>query len=993
MRLLILFLAVMIIPLAAQTDRANLTGTVSDQSKAAIPGANVTVTAASTGAEHSAVTSAAGVYTISSLPVGEYTASVKAAGFEPIEVEAFTLNVAETRTMNVTLLVGSISSKVTVVDAAPALDQTSAEIGAVIQGSQTDALPVNGRYWATLMVLAPGAMDSGSGTQDQIRFAGLSQEDNNFRFDGVDATGINHQFQKEPARLQFSMESIAEFRATSAAYGADVGGQPGGQVEIVSKTGTNQFHGSLYEFLRNSAFDARQWNAAAVSPFKMNNFGSSLGGYLIRNKLFFFADYEAVRQVFYQQSSGLVPTDAFRAKVLQKSPALASILNAYPEGSLPSNDPNALLWVGTGRNPTNEDSGLIRADYSINEKTSAFIRFNTDNYRTTSPVGLGEQQVTTLTTPNAVIDLQRTFSASFLNDARFGFNRAAYENGGSTKLPYTVTVTGFGSYSLPDPSLRHDNSFDIVDNATWVKGRHTFKAGVEIRRVQENKSSPSIPKEALSFLSETDFINDKLDSDSYGSASPRTGVRKTSYFGYIKDEFKLRRNITLNLGLRYEYYGVEHEVNGRGQVFDPYTCGLQYCPAGSPWYFPNTKDLAPRLSVAWAPEALHGKTVIRVGSGIYYGEGQFGGLAALSNIAYSYTLTQKNIPGLTYPVTPFLNQAAYSSAISARDRNRKDQAIDQWTFSIQHEIAHETTFQTTYMGSKGTHLFRKDLQLNGIDPATGKRPYASLTNSTIGWVTDDGNSNFNALQIGLRRNMSTGLLISANYQWSHGIGDGATGGGESDVPENMNCRACERGSTDFDIRHYFTSSAIWQLPVGKGHRLLGDAPAFLNGLLGGWRLSGVGIARTGLPLNVTLSRSASALPDGINASERPDIVPGQPLYPSAGQTTALWLNPYAFTLPANGTWGNAGRNIVRAPGIWQMDTSLDKRFPIRERLALSFRVDVFNLLNHAQLGKPNVKWTDPTKGTNFGVITTPYTSGPIGTGTPRQMQLNLRLEF
>jgi hypothetical protein len=164
-------------------------------------------------------------------------------------------------------------------------------------------------------------------------------------------------------------------------------------------------------------------------------------------------------------------------------------------------------------------------------------------------------------------------------------------------------------------------------------------------------------------------------------------------------------------------------------------------------------------------------------------------------------------------------------------------------------------------------------------------------------------------------------------------------------------------------------------------------------LLGGWRLSGVGIARTGLPLNVTLSRSASALPDGINASERPDIVPGQPLYPSAGQTTALWLNPYAFTLPANGTWGNAGRNIVRAPGIWQMDTSLDKRFPIRERLALSFRVDVFNLLNHAQLGKPNVKWTDPTKGTNFGVITTPYTSGPIGTGTPRQMQLNLRLEF
>jgi hypothetical protein len=986
-------LFVLLSPLAAQSDRGTLAGTVADQSQGTIPGARITIKAVATGLEQQTVSSAAGVYNLSFLPVGEYTLSVAADGFESVHINQFSLNAGPTRTLNVTMRVGALSSEVTVVSATPDLDQTSAEIGGIIQGSQAQALPVNGRYWATLMALIPGAIDSGSGTQDQIRFAGLSQEDNNFRFDGVDATGINHQFQKEPARLQFSTESIAEFRASSAVYSADVGGSPGGQIDIVSKTGTNAFHGSAYEFLRNSAFDARQFNVATVAPFKMNNYGVSFGGPILRDKLFFFTTYEAIRQVFNQQTTGLVPSEAFRARVLQKSPSLAAIVNAYPKGSLATTDPNAVLWMGDGRNPTSEDSGLIRVDYSIDSKTSAFFRFNTDAYRTTSPIGLGEQQVTTLTTPNAVINLQRSFSPTILNSAKIGFNRAAYENGGPTKLPFAVSVTGFGTYGLPDPSLRHDNSFSFVDSAVFVKGRHTIKAGVDIRRVQENKSSPSIPKESLSFLSENDFLNNVLDSDSYGSASPRTGTRKTTEFGYILDEFKFRPNLTLNVGLRYEYFGVSHEVNGLGLVFDPYTCGLQYCPAGSDWYFPNTKDISPRLSIAWSPAMSHGKTAIRTGYGRYYGEGQFGGLASLGNVTYTYNLTQKNIPGLTYPVTPFLGAAAFSSSLAGRNRQRKDLVMDEWTFSLQQEIARETTFQMSYLGSKGTHLFQRDLLLNGIDPLTGKRPYASLTNSTITWVTSDANSHFHSLQLALRRSMSTGLLVSANYQWSHGISDGSNGGGEADAPQNMNCRSCERASQDFDIRHYFTSSAVWKLPVGKGHHFLGDRSELVNSLLGGWQLSGIGTARTGLPQNVTLSRSASALPDGINAGQRPDMVPGQSLYPAGGSTSALWYNPLAFTTPANGTWGNAGRNLLRAPGIWQIDTSLDKRFHVTERLAVSFRADVFNLFNRAQIGKPNVKWTDPKVGTNFGSITTPYTVSPIGTGTPRQFQLNLRLEF
>jgi hypothetical protein len=346
---------------------------------------------------------------------------------------------------------------------------------------------------------------------------------------------------------------------------------------------------------------------------------------------------------------------------------------------------------------------------------------------------------------------------------------------------------------------------------------------------------------------------------------------------------------------------------------------------------------------------------------------------------------------LSYPVTSFFPDAAYSISYSGKDRHRKDVAVDQWTFSVEQEIAKDTLFNVTYLGTKGTHEFSSQT-LNGINPLTGTRPFASLTNSTIGYSNYQANSDLEALQAGLRRNISTGLLISASYQYSHGISDGSNGDGESDGLENNNCRTCERGNADFDVRHNFTSSVIWIVPAGRGRRFLGNSSGFVNAVLGGWELSGIGIARTGLPLNVTLSRSASALPDGINSNQRPNVVLGPALYP-ANQNPTLWLNPYAFSIPANGTWGDAGRNILRAPDFWQMDSSLEKRFPVTERTSLSLRADVFNIFNRAQLGNPNVKWTNPSTGTTFGQITSPYTTSAVGTGTPRQMQFMLRFSF
>ncbi len=983
-------LSLAVLPATGQMDRATLTGVVLDPTRSVIPGAKISARAVATGIDYVAAANSAGVYTLTGLPVGQYTASVSASGFDTLQIHSFALEVGETRTLNPTLQIGSVSSNVTVVDATPDLNLTNAEVGGVITGKQTEELPVNGRYWASLEALIPGAISAGTGTQDTIRFSGLSQEDNNFRFDGVDATGLNHQFVKVAARLQFPLESIAEFKASSAAYSADIGGMAGGQVSMVSKSGTNDFHGSAYEYLRNSFFDAKAFDSPAVSPFRMNNFGASFGGPALRNKLFFFVNYEGIRQVYAQQLSGFVPTDAYRATVAQKSPALANLINAYPEGSIPTADPNALLWISGGASPTREDGGLFRVDYVMSDKTSISTRFNTNQYNNVSPA-LAENTITTMDTPNAVIDVQHTFSPTMLNDAKLGFNRDNYQDVGDGKSIYSLSITGFSGYSLGDHSWRIDNSYSFIDNFTYTKGRHTIKAGVEIRRMQENKLHPKA-LQGLNYLSENNFTNNILDSYTYSPPGVVTQGRKNPYYAYVLDEFKIRPNLTVNIGLRYEYYGVDYDQHNIGQVFDPFTCGLKYCPPGTSFFLPNKKDFEPRLSIAWAPDALHGKTAIRAGGGIFYSDGQFGGLyAAQTNIGLAFNLTQANLPGLAYPITPFLGNAAYSLSYSGKDRHRKDVAVDQWTFSIQQEVSKATMLSVTYLGAKGTHEFSSQT-LNGINPLTGARPFASLTNSTIGYTNYQGNSDLQALQVSLRRNISTGLLISANYQYAHGISDGANGDGESDSLQNNNCRTCERGNADFDVRHNFSSSVIWMVPAGKGHRLLGNSSGLANALLGGWQLSGIGVARTGLPMNVTLSRSASALPDGINSSQRPDVVPGQPLYPS-NQSATLWFNPYAFAAPANGVWGDAGRNILHAPGLWQVDTSLEKRFRLTERTAISFRADVFNILNRAQLGNPSAKWTNPSSGTTFGQITTPYTTSAIGTGTPRQMQFMLRFSF
>jgi hypothetical protein len=568
-----------------------------------------------------------------------------------------------------------------------------------------------------------------------------------------------------------------------------------------------------------------------------------------------------------------------------------------------------------------------------------------------------------------------------------GINRVPFTMANQSVIPIQVQVAGLTTLRDNLQQVQHMTTYSFADTLSYVKGRHSLKAGFGLRRVEMNLGNTA--ETQLTFANASNFQADKLDSAALLAPVPTAGMRKTEYLAFIQDEFKIRSNVTLSVGVRYEYFGLFSEIENRGRPFDPETCPGGFCPSTADWYHPDPASVGPRVALTWAPAALRGKTVIRTGYGLFYGEAQLGDLTGpMNNITSRITLTSSQIPSLAYPVDPFIALGqSIGNTPRALFRNRKNQQIGEWGFSVQQQLPSQILLDVGYLGNKGTHMFTRTYT-NAIDPTTGSRPLPAF--SLVDYKRMDGISNFNALSVTAKRQFNSGWLFGANYLWSHSIDDAGVGGGEATYPENIACRSCERASSDQDIRQSFTSSAIYQLPFGAGRRYM-NRRGFMSGLIGGWEVSGIATARTGLPLTITISRSASALPDGNSTSpQRPDVVPGVSLTQPGGQSPQHWINSAAFAIPANGMWGNAGRNLARAPDIRQIDSALIKRNQITERIGLEFRAEAFNILNRAQFGMPNTNLSAPG---SFGQITQPFNPGATGTGTPRQFQFALRLNF
>jgi len=979
----------------AQVDRTALNGTVTDSAGLALAGTRIIAVQGSTGLRRTTVSSKDGSYVIPELPVGLYTVNFTHEGFQPQTFADVIQELAKTRTLNVSLKVGGPTERVEVPLQQPLLDQTTNSLGAAIDREQAEGLPLNGRNWANLTTLVPAAIDTGGSNQRSVRFAGRGRDDNNFTYDGVDATNIINQAQQPYVRLAIPLGTIEEFRVDPLLATAEAGGTGGGQLAVTSSSGTNAFHGGVFEFFRNDVFDARQpidnLNPNQP-PFHLNQFGGTLGGPIFRDKTFFFVSYEGYRQNLGQTLPGFVPNDALRAQILATSPQLTPIVNGFPHGQTPY-DANTDTFVAEGNQIATEDSGMFRIDHRFSEKTTAFVRTTIDEAVSNVPLGSGsnylnDQTHSTSSPVNSVIELMHVFSPALINEVKFGFNRstAINTNVNTTGLVYTIS-SPFTTLNNNRVSTGVGNSFSWIDNLTWIKGKHVIKAGAEVRRIQMNQGSTENGK--ISFPTIDALVNDQVSSASLTSTQPILGLRKTQVYGYIQDEFKLRSNLTLNLGARYSFFGIFHEADGRSDPFDFATCGPEgFCGVGASFGQPNYADIDPRIAFAWSPKRFDSKTVIRGGFGMYHEDGQLDDQnLPNSNIVLRYSLSNKSQPDLAFPIDPFLENTTGIISPRAQDRRRKDTYVTQWGFSVQQALPDQLVSTISYVGSKGTHLLTLS-EVNVINPLTGARPYPDF--GQVDWRGTENNSSYQGLSLALKRSFSRGFLFSANYMWSHEIDDGSNGSGDGDslVAQNVWCMACERASGAFDARHVFNFNAIYELPFGPGKPYL-STPGALRTIFGSWEVSSLLTARTGFPVNVTIDRSSSDTPDGNTNNQRPDLVPGVSLTPPGGQSIGAWINPVAFATPLPGTWGDAPRNLLRAPGAWQFDAGVSKRILITERVQLQFRTDIFNIFNHPQYGSPNAD----VSAEGFGQIASTINIGPVGTGTARQVQFALRLGF
>ena len=971
---LLFCLSVLVSSADAQSSNATLHGTVADSSGAVLPGVTVKLQAPATGLTRDVVTNTSGVFVFNFLPAGDYEITAELTGFKSVRQSNVKLEIGQSLGVDLKLEVGQVSEVVNVEGTAPFLDRTSASIGTVIQASQLKDLPLAGRHWAGLMLLAPGAINTGDGTHLSTRFVGRARDDNNWTFDGIDATGVKDPRQDSDARLIISSESIAEFRVSSTLYSAESGTAAGGVVQLISKTGTNKYRGTAFDFVRNDRFDALPFGTVGgMQPFTLNQFGVNIGGPIVSQKTFFFANYEGIRQRQTRSFTRAVPSAAYRAGV---TASLAAIVALYPQGTARTSNADIDDWVGNEEVTNDEDAGLFRLDHRFTDKTTLFARYNFDKADLVNPGDTGS--TTNYIRPaNFTVQLQRIFGPSIVTETKFGYNQSNRNSIRTGPSLEQFSISGFTPLTGPQEIIEDGSTYSVLSDVAVVRGRHNIKFGGELRRILIDIGEGDTT--TLTYSSRPNFQANRLDNFNIVDFPVVQGQRWWT-LGYIQDDIKWRSNLTFNAGLRYEFYTVPVEKDGRDKVWRM-SCG-GFCAPGTRWYNPDYNNFGPRVGFAWSPARFNDNTVIRGGFGVFFGPGQNDDVfAPIDNSGARTTLTRAEAPLLSYPIDPFLGVAAsVGNAARAVDETRVDQYAEHYSLTIQQALPYRLTAQIGYIGNQAHHLLDRN-NVNNIDPATGQRPLPSFGRVDI--KSSGSNANFHGLQFSLYRRAANGLQLGTQYMWSHAFDEGSLGGGESTAIQKADCRSCDYGPTNQDVRHTLTVNGVYSLPYGRD----GGSGA-MHYLLGGWMLSGLMQARTGRPLTITASRATSDLPDGNNQAQRADRVTSVPVYP-AEQTPEVWFNPAAFAVPASGTWGNVGRNTVRAPGLFQIDLALQKRFEISGARNFEFRIEAFNAFNRLNLGAPGTAVTSPS---SFGRITGPLNRG-YGTGTARQMQFMFRFNF
>jgi hypothetical protein len=1007
-------------------------GTVTDSSGAVIPSASVQLKNLGTGQTRQTATDAQGRYTVADLPIGQYQAQASAQGFQTEIRNGVTLTVGAQTVVDFSLPVGTAQQTVTVEGAVSQVDTVSTAVASFVELKQINDLPLNGRNFTDLVTLVPGVSGGSQigngganllyGVQNNFSVSGSRAEGQEYLLDSTDIQGFwAHGSGSGVMGTTLGVEAIAEFSVLTNTYSAQFGGN-GAVVNAVSKSGTNAFHGSAYEFFRNSALDARNFfDGPSVPPFRQNQFGGSFGGPIKRDKLFFFVNDEELIKSLGQTVIALVP-DANAHKGLVNgvqyniNPAIAPILALYPL-------PTTSVAPGVGSIPQvdsitgNENYLLSRVDYTVSSKDSIFVRYVRDYGDITqpflgSPISPRWPEIGETRNQFATVEWRRLISPTLVNLARFSFTRTREtdvqehpdqtpalnffpergQNGG-------VNVTGLSSMgtSIFAPLLEVQNKFPFSDDVFWTRGAHSLRFGGLFSRVQSNFQQQGWWGGFYSFGGLTSFLQGTpflFQGPEPGQTDSYRDFREIETDVYVHDEWKALPKLTVNMGVRYEFVtNPTTNVHPLNTVIHP-PFGTFQRVSNVFASNPSVHNFDPRIGLAYDPFADH-KTSIRAGFGIFYNPIRARSYASGYYFNPPYALAF--VPNPAFP-NPFPGALPPPAQLVGVDYNTTTSPrMYQWNFNIQREIAESTTLTVGYVGSRGVHLYAaRDINpvlptvVNGVtvfgvprgtaaNPTAGivSNPRANPAGAALSSEAPVGDSSYNSLQVGLNRRFSKGVQGQLSYTWSKCMDDASgTYGLEGGIPwSNPLNGSFDRGRCLFDRPQVFRVSGVYALPFNQ------------NIFVKGWQMSGNLLVQSGPPWNVIIGfdQSGSAV-----ANQRPNLI--MPADQVIIGDVSHWGNAAGFSLPAPGTLGNLQRDFLWGPGIVNFDYSVVKETPIKEQMRLQFRAEFFNLFNHANFALPNASVFlqanngGATVNPTFGKITATTTSS-------RQIQFALKLLF
>ena len=1010
---------------SAQITAATVSGVVADETGGVLSGVGVTLKNVETGLTRSVVTADDGSYNVPGLPPGMYDARTSLPGFTPAVRSGIQLAVGQQASLNLTLKVGA--TEIVIVAGTPALvDTKSSSLSALVDEKTIEELPLNGRNFIELALLQPGVVafsmrNTGSLTSrgQQININGANGRANSYLLDGANMSSYAGVAVSTAADTTLGVDMIREFRVVTNAFSADYGRAMGGVISVVTKSGTNQPHGSGFEFFRNSAMDARNFfDVGAPLPFERHQLGLTAGGPIRKGRTFFFGGAERLIESLGLTRLTTVPTAAARAGQLWPiNPVVRPYLDLYPLPNGPELDAGLARFTFPFDQTTDEALAQVRIDHSFSSADSLFVRYTMDDAArglpTSYPLFSNDQQSRSQW---LTIEEKRILSAALLNTARFSYSRVklgqGVVNGGvGPELAFVPGQATIGEIQVGadvlgptrnNPSNNDIEYFTFSNDLAYSTGRHFLKAGVLIERVHTDALTSTNLRGR--------FVFPNLEAFLAGSPSRFTGVfpgaqversRRNTLFGfYVQDDLTLHARLTLNLGLRYEFYTVPNDTNGRDSSLRNPVTDKDFT-VGPIFENPSLKNLGPRIGFAW-DVAGDGKTSVRGGAGVYYDtDGTFNTALLAATFSPPFAVSV-NVPNPTFPHPSFERNT--DRAARALDYHIRQPRMLTGHVGLEREVLPNLVLRAGYAGSRGYNLAQAiegnpavpQILPDGTKFFPPNAPSQNPNWGSIDFRTTGGRSWYDALQLGATKRFSRGFRWQVSYTFGEVMDEtqgqvGVDATNSSVFPQDPIDPRNDRGPADFDVRHVLTMNVTWELPFGE--QLTGLAGAFGRG----WQINGLGVLRSGVPFSpsivtgVNWSRSGNV---ANGAENRPNLRPGVRPEDIVLGGPNLYFDPNAFVLQPPGFLGNAGRNMLRGPGFVNFDLSAVKHHSWHlagKGGAIEFRVEAFNVFNRSNFSIPN---RVVFAGAREGEAPLP-TAGQITStvNDARQMQLGVKIKF